>query len=564
MDLLDALREHGRDAVSFQAVEPGIETWADPHEEGIVAYCNIGSALDCRQIAARRRLASRGRRGRCSCAQRAIARKRAVFFGCDEAFSTNAIVVGEQPWWRVRDLLSVPKENRRLREQLRRARAKSVRVRKVDASELNLGSNLRREIRSRSPHLGSTTCPMQPMKFVVTLAMFEHAHLHRYYEARRDGELIAFSFDHSDFRTLFFFLEDLVRDSKSTNGTTELLFDCAMRDLPDDAEITWGLAPLTEAAPRAMRWLGAVARRSLRFSRSPRVQVSSSSAQMATGVDDCAESKRIRRDGRRAPCVRGRITRSIRRGHARAPSVRAHVGPHASSSFHGRRCSSSCSPFTARGLAPWISALGSDRMGHVRCALRHGARARFLETTFRRLRFARVRGGRRHIRVDDAPHARGPRRVRAQRARTHGKRRRTRACCARACKVRHGYVRFKVRKTHIRVDCKAFRDSRSALRSSGARPSADARGRAWPRAGRVSSRFTVANREERASTSTRASWRLQRPSLLWVFRCLRRGRNARNWLFLRLRRVSSRALREAFRLCFPASSRSLARGASLR
>ncbi len=258
MDLLDALREHGRDAVSFQAVEPGIETWVDPREEGIVAYCNIGSAW----IAVGSPLASASRRA--AVAERFVraardAGKRAVFFGCDEAFSTNAIVVGEQPWWRVRDWPSVLKENRRLREQLRRARAKSVRVRKVDASELNLGSNLRREVDALAASWLDNR-PMQPMKFVVTLAMFEHAHLHRYYEARRDGELIAFASIIPIFARSSFFLEDLVRDSASPNGTTELLFDCAMRDLPDDAEITWGLAPLTEAAPLAMRWLGALAR----------------------------------------------------------------------------------------------------------------------------------------------------------------------------------------------------------------------------------------------------------------------------------------------------------------
>jgi len=263
MDLLRALRAFGRDAVSFQALEPGIETWTDPRGEGMVAYCNTGSAWisvgsplaeqgDVEAVAAR------------FCDAARAAHKRAAFFGCETPFSISeraphAIPIGEQPWWRVRDWPRVLRENRRLREQLRRARAKSVVVRRVPAEDLAAGSKTRDEVEALAARWLAHR-PMQPMKFVVTLAMFEEAREHRYYEARKNGELIAFASVIPIYARGAFFLEDLVRDAKSPNGTTELVFDCAMRDLPENAEITWGLAPLAEVAPAAMRAFGALAR----------------------------------------------------------------------------------------------------------------------------------------------------------------------------------------------------------------------------------------------------------------------------------------------------------------
>lgn len=258
MDLVSALRAFGRDAVSFQAVEPGIEVWRDDDGEGLVAYCDVGSAWVAvgSPMCARDAIASVAERFvRAARAEK----KRAVFFGCDDPFDARAIAVGEQPWWRVRDWPNVLQKNRRLREQLRRARAKGVVVRAVPHEELAEGSALRAEASALATRWLAHR-PMQPMKFLVTLAMFEHAREHRYYEARKAGALIAFASVIPIFARPGFFLEDLVRDPATPNGTTELLFDCAMRDLPRDAEITWGLAPLTDAAPRAMRAVGALAR----------------------------------------------------------------------------------------------------------------------------------------------------------------------------------------------------------------------------------------------------------------------------------------------------------------
>jgi len=54
-------------------------------------------------------------------------------------------------------------------------------------------------------------------------------------------------------------VENVVRDARAPNGTTELLFDLAMRESHEDALVTWGLAPLANA-PWPMRAVGALAR----------------------------------------------------------------------------------------------------------------------------------------------------------------------------------------------------------------------------------------------------------------------------------------------------------------
>ena len=257
--LLDALRAFGRDAASFQALEPGIATFED--ERGAVAYCDTGSAW----VAVGAPLAApadvAGVAERFERAARAAGR-RAVYFACDEPSPFGprheALIVGEQPWWRAGDWPAVVAKNRRLREQLRRARKKGVAVREIPAAELAPGSPTRARIDALArAWLGSR--PMQPMGFLLTLAMFERPDEHRYFAAERDGALVAFASLVPIYAKKGFLVEDLVRDRSAPNGTTELLFDCALHAVPKDAPVTWGLAPLA-GAPWPMRAIGKLAR----------------------------------------------------------------------------------------------------------------------------------------------------------------------------------------------------------------------------------------------------------------------------------------------------------------
>ncbi len=258
MELLEALRLFGRDAASFQAIEPGTSIFRD--ERGLVAYRETSSAWVAvgSPLCAEADVPAVAERFAAAAARE---EKRAVFFACDDASAfgdAESTVVGEQPWWRAGDWPEVLKKNRRLREQLRRARKKGVVVRRIDASELAEGTPLRK----RADDLAAAwlaSRPMQPMQFLLTLAMFEHPNEHRYYGAFRGDELVELASLVPIHGRRGWLVEDVVRDSRAPNGTTELVFDCAMRESHADALVTWGLAPLS-GAPWPMRAIGALAR----------------------------------------------------------------------------------------------------------------------------------------------------------------------------------------------------------------------------------------------------------------------------------------------------------------
>ena len=252
MDLLAALRIFGRDAVSFQALEPGLRVFE--REDVTVAYRDTGGAW----VAVGSPLAKDRRAAMHAFADAARAEgKRAVFFASEDDVA-GAICIGEQPWWRAGDWPRVLKDNRRLREQLRRSRKKGITVRAIAASDLAEGTPLRKRAEAlANAWLGSR--PMQPMQFLLTLAMFEEAAEHRYYGAFHGDSLVAFMSLVPIYEKEGWLVEDVVRDPSAPNGTTELLFDAVMRESKQDTLVTWGLAPLA-GSPWPMRAIGALAR----------------------------------------------------------------------------------------------------------------------------------------------------------------------------------------------------------------------------------------------------------------------------------------------------------------
>jgi phosphatidylglycerol lysyltransferase len=146
---LDALKQHGADAVSFQALKVGARWWTDvPPPEGsgaAIAYVPsgrswiaIGSPLadDMNRAAAVRRF----------CAAARAERRRAVFFGVEDRAwlaGCRTLVIGIQSVLKVSEWDLTLRRWPRLREQVRRARAKGVTVRAVDPGELAEGMPLR-------------------------------------------------------------------------------------------------------------------------------------------------------------------------------------------------------------------------------------------------------------------------------------------------------------------------------------------------------------------------------------------------------------------------------------
>jgi len=250
--ILSRVAEHGRDAVSFQALESVMRHWHDaPPPEGtaaVVAYVDTGTAWVAAgsPLAAAPDLAVAAAR---FVASARAAGRRAAFFATEVPHllgEVDAVFLGEQPVFEPGDWPRSLAASRRLREQLRRARAKGVRVRAVTADELAPGAPLRRAVEELAAEwLRSRR--MEPMGFLVALEPFHAASEHRYVVAERDGELVAFLSAVPIYARRGWLVEDTVRSSRAPNGTSEALLDCFMRMVADSEVVTLGLAPLSGA-----------------------------------------------------------------------------------------------------------------------------------------------------------------------------------------------------------------------------------------------------------------------------------------------------------------------------
>ncbi|MBK8980398.1 MAG: DUF2156 domain-containing protein [Planctomycetes bacterium] len=267
---LELLACHGRTTTSFHVAAPAVQRFRCAGTAGadaVVGYVDTGSAW----VAVAGPIAQPARIPAALGAFRAAARaagRRAVWFGIEEPDAETpglrTLKVGEQPVWRTADWPAVLARKRSLREQLRRARAKGVTVRRVAPAELaRPEAPLRRAIESLVDRWLRTRA-MAPMGFVVRIAPFEQLDERRFFVAERASEpcaiLIAVPLPARGRAVL----QDALRDPRAPNGTMELLFDAALRQLAADdiRDVTFGLAPLARvtAAPlqlaaRWSRWL---------------------------------------------------------------------------------------------------------------------------------------------------------------------------------------------------------------------------------------------------------------------------------------------------------------------
>lgn len=242
-DTLVALQRFGFDSLSFTAVESSMLHWVDVETDAHVAYVDTGSAW----VAVGSPLTSRAnwRRAARNFIRAAKAEsRRACFFGAEvlESRDLSSLLIGEQPVIRPTEWLDA--QSRALREQLRRAKAKGVRVRHVDQVELCEGSALRGKIeRCAAEWLDARH--MEPMGFVVALELFHHPSEHRYFVAEVDGVVVEFLSAVPIYGRDGWLVKDVIRTRDAPNGTSELLLDALVRDVVWSHMVTLGLSPLT-------------------------------------------------------------------------------------------------------------------------------------------------------------------------------------------------------------------------------------------------------------------------------------------------------------------------------
>jgi phosphatidylglycerol lysyltransferase len=261
---LELVRRYGFNATAFQALEQGYSYFF--HGGGTVAYVDTGAAwvvagapiAPTEQI--RDVLAA-------FLAEAARASRRACLFATEERFLhlgqglVKSFRIGEQPVWDPRAFPEIVRRRSSLREQLRRARAKGVRVREVTAAELT-----QLETQRAIEHVArrwQAQRPLAPMEFLVRLELFSFPEERRCFVAEQAGRIVGVAGVVPVPARAGWFIEDLVRDPSAPNGTAELLIDGVMRWAAAQGcgWLTLGLAPLAgDVSPllRAVRRSGRV------------------------------------------------------------------------------------------------------------------------------------------------------------------------------------------------------------------------------------------------------------------------------------------------------------------
>jgi phosphatidylglycerol lysyltransferase len=255
----DLVIRHGWNATAFQTLESGYRYFFHG-PDACVAYVDTGYAW----VAAGAPIASAAALEEAVSAFLHAARaagRRACFFASEERLHAStgealrSLNIGEQPIWDPRCWPEVLRQRRSLREQLRRARAKGVSVRLLSSAELERGETHDSMSQIAERWLGSRA--MAPMGFLVRLEPFTFPNERRCFVAELEGRVIAFADLIPVPARSGWFLEDMVRDPRTPNGTSELLVDAAMRWAAANGctWLTFGLAPLAGRLPRWLKWI---------------------------------------------------------------------------------------------------------------------------------------------------------------------------------------------------------------------------------------------------------------------------------------------------------------------
>jgi phosphatidylglycerol lysyltransferase len=257
--VLDLVVRHGWNATAFQTLESGYRYFFHG-ENACVAFVDTGGSW----VAAGAPIAPTAELDDTVSAFVRAARnagRRACFFATEERLHAStgealrSLNIGEQPTWDPQDWPAIVAKHRSLREQLRRARAKGVSIRRLGAAELEQGETHDQLARIADRWLSART--MAPMGFLVRLEPFTFPSERRCFVAEVAGVVVAFAGVIPVPLRSGWFLEDLARDPSAPNGTSELLVDAVMRwaGAAGCGWLTFGLAPLAGALPRWLRFV---------------------------------------------------------------------------------------------------------------------------------------------------------------------------------------------------------------------------------------------------------------------------------------------------------------------
>ena len=254
--VLRLLQVHGWNATSFQILEPGFRYWFHG-DDGCVAYVDTGRAwvVAGAPITAPVRFAEVATAFQAAAAR---AGRRVGFFATEprfhQALRWPALQIGEQPSWAPSDWAGTIERSRSLREQLRRARAKGVSVRRLDPSELGESHPTRVQLDTLIARWLASR-PMEAMGFLVQVHPYRFPEERRSFVAEQGGEVVGFLGVVPVYARRGWFFEDFLAHPRAPNGTIELLIDAGMRAAASEGVpyVTLGLVPLVGEVPFWLR-----------------------------------------------------------------------------------------------------------------------------------------------------------------------------------------------------------------------------------------------------------------------------------------------------------------------
>ncbi len=242
--------------MSGQSLEPGIDYWFYG-EDACVAYQNTGGSW----VAVGGPICEKSGQAEVMLAFAKAAQdvgKRVRFFGIETSHTGwNSVSIGEQAEWDPKEWSTALASKASLREQLRRAKAKGVRVRRVSRDEISdLESTVHLQV-CRMVRDWQKNQAMAPMSFLVQLDIFGSPQQKHYFVAEQDSKVVAILVALRIPARQGWFFEDVLRAHDAPNGSIELLFDHAMRcaESGQVEVVSYGLAPLSG---EVSKWLARV------------------------------------------------------------------------------------------------------------------------------------------------------------------------------------------------------------------------------------------------------------------------------------------------------------------
>lgn len=244
---------HGRNATSYQILNPGFRLWFAPGGDAVLGYVLaagvrvVGGDPVCRP----ERLAEVVDAFE---AEAAGVGQRVCYFGAEEPVAevlrsrgpNDRLVLGAQPLWSADSLVGALAAKASLRAQVNRARNKGVTARRWPSDRAAADPGLARCLGDWLANRG-----LPPMHFLVEPETLDRLVDRKVFVAQRGGVPVAFLVASPIPARSGWLIEQIVRgsggDRQAPNGTTELLLQAAALELAaDEGElITLGLAPLS-------------------------------------------------------------------------------------------------------------------------------------------------------------------------------------------------------------------------------------------------------------------------------------------------------------------------------